>query len=469
VPQNLQDAVPVYFWLTELSVTADFRFLCELLVEHQQFIRRGIDPRAAVADHSELVQAISESLAEIRWSEPIPSVLRVGKRWWEAGNTLTQDDIERFVRLHLLLRGINAACRNVPLMQVPINGQILVVGDRWWDRVAQQGPIPLPVRDSYSFRNVQLADESQLLWSDAFSPGFFEKALGDCRLRIGLCPLDGRATTMFLATQPLEPNIQGVIAQKIEVNPSSSVCVEYIDELVDTVRWARENRVHILCFPELSVCPAGREAILKELRTDPGDLYLIVGGSFHEAGPTGSTRKINVAPIWLVDRRGGLRITELRQKKWQGFRSPSSALRIIPAPSNLKTSQEDILPSTSTCVINTRLGAFTFALGPDDPISTDLLNQAAAVSDHVVMMALGFTSTHKLHESAKASARRYGVSSYFINANQTTKTNAAAHAAFVILPNATDQEWFASGSSSSTSNSRCLMEIPIPVALTQLW
>lgn len=240
--------------------------------------------------------------------------------WWrDYGEPLTKH--MRMERLHHLLRRLDQAFEGYhPRLQVKTKAGLLLLGEGWWlayrsAKTAETGneisradwirDTPLP--------RIRVVPDLGALWLN--SGPLRERIwnmVGAARregrlpqvseLRIGLCVLGRHAKTQFEATGVLDQtnNIHGFRAVAVVWDAVNQGSVEA--ELHTCVAWARQSRIHVLCFPELTLDGDGRDALRREIERDPGALCLVFPGSFHERdrNPRGGIEWVNRAPIWAV-------------------------------------------------------------------------------------------------------------------------------------------------------------------------
>lgn len=233
--------------------------------------------------------------------------------WWREREPGFAAETQRLRHLWQLLRCLDETYSFLPLTP-PVGG--LLLGQRWWNRATRmdsgRGLLDkATLTPGYRFPHLRAVDLQSEEWISltetqaAFAPVRKAKML-----RIGLCCLSGKARTFFRPTRVLmqEKDTVGFLAQSIgcgtatvtnDDGTSGLIDQEYAEELRECVRWAREKGLHILCFPELCICPSGLAVLQEAIDDDSGELSLVLPGSYHSADISGVHS--NTAPIWLVE------------------------------------------------------------------------------------------------------------------------------------------------------------------------
>ncbi len=235
-------------------------------------------------------------------------------RWWQEREQGFVSEAQRLRHLWLLLHCLDSSYSDKRLER----GGGLLLGRRWWNVAMRLDGIrdqPKPTAGCH-FPHLRVVDLRDHEWIPlAETEAAFAPVRRGKKLRVGLCCLSGRVRTFFRPTRVLlhEQNTTGFLAQGINSRTGPTTRndemvatgdPEYTDELRACVGWARENKVQILCFPELCVCPKGLAALRTEIEKGAGELSLVIPGSYHISDGSGTTS--NAAPIWLIE-RGRLR------------------------------------------------------------------------------------------------------------------------------------------------------------------
>ena len=230
-------------------------------------------------------------------------------QWWQARQHEYVSKRQRLRHLWQLLDRLNEAYSTERLL---LGGGTLL-GRRWWNLALRfDGAAEAPDKTvGDRFPHLRVVDIQEAEWTPLEETRrAFARVRSGGKLRVGLCCLSGSARTFFRPTRKLlhEKNTVGFLADGIRSpTPTSqpatgvgaSIDPQYEQELRASVEWAREKKVHILCFPELCVCPGGLAVLRKEIQKDSAQLCLVVPGSYHVCGD--AEHYSNVAPIWLVE------------------------------------------------------------------------------------------------------------------------------------------------------------------------
>lgn len=159
--------------------------------------------------------------------------------------------------------------------------------------------------------NVSLDYQREIIDGGAHKESIYK--LNGSSPTIGLGSLSGQARTYFSPTGRLGDvgNMPRIGFKSDGLQPAQT----YVEELRHCIDWAIAQQIHILCLPELSVCPNGREVLQARLRelSQGGKLrYLtiVIAGSYH-------VNQLNETPVWLVDAHG--EITEFMYRKHEAF------------------------------------------------------------------------------------------------------------------------------------------------------
>lgn len=318
----------------------------------------------------------------------------------------------------------------------------VLLGRRWWASVARHEERRRPinfgrsVHDAYPHlrilgQNIRVAQNVNTALAFA--------QLGSVEsLRIACCTLSGQARTNFVGTGPFNwgrgphfgfrathvgaPNDRGRVT-----NPESA----YIDELRNTLTRARREAVHVLFLPELSVCEQGRSVLRDAIELDPGDLILVVPGSFHVSG-VGSNAVVNAAPVWLVhrdpDAAGGKVVTALQAEKSEIFDLPTARGEGViglkdpvdgARSAGFDQLAEHIVPSSTVQLLDTPVGSLLVLICKDalvGPVDGHV-QRAVAAADHVVVVSMN-ANPRAWFSPVALLWQRTGTATYYVNSAQ---------------------------------------------------
>ena len=407
-------------------------FLLTLLDEYEFIANEYTEIR--VERHNELTESIRRSLEQVRG-------LLSAMDWY--GNIPERDKtIARGYYLSCLLERIDNLHSKRTLSNYPSSDGHIVLGQRWWNvwkaiSTHQKEPLERPAFSVHSLfphiRKVRLNDKEW--FTDKIIERVFERVKEDGVLKFGLCSLTGKSKTQFAGTTVRDPQLGvfGFCATSVECDPMCSDsdiegCHDgYIHELRESIQWARENCVHILCFPELSVCPKGRKAIWSEIESDPGHLCLIVPGSYHDKVIGRDDLFTNSAPIWII-KEG--RITELTSfDKTEPFLIELSKVQNFPSmldvvekarKSGCGYVQEHIKPGNKIRVLQTSLGVFGVVICRDQLVRPDLIERYDILTDHLLIISMNSNPAWFWFESEKA-VRANLSATFYVNASQVVE------------------------------------------------
>lgn len=377
-------------------------------------------------------------------------------RTWRAIDS--DDSLSRRGRhqaLTVLLKDVDDFLSTQPLRALRLEaGESLVLGRRFWRSGRHHSPAPPPdtTQPWHHMRLVPCVEPEWTMHKDAHRILAQAAAPADVmeepELRVGLFALSGRAHTRWRYTgpDPLHGGRFGFRSADVRVNhaeapdadDAGALDPQYARELVDCFAYARRERVHVLCLPELAVCPEGRRIVRQELERDPGSLGLVLPGSWHTADPSGHAWR-NEAPIWL---RIGSRIYEAAHPyhKWQRFHlrakvaaPPASPVPPLPLlyPPELKppTLQGGEFFEDSTelgglkRVIVTALGAFGVTICRDALFGSGaLMDQYRQLADHIVILSMNSNEAWFATEGTKG--LHHDVATYYVNARQVVPAGA---------------------------------------------
>ena len=376
--------------------------------------------------------------------------------WWKQHQAAVSvvNEFEEFQRLHTLLRYLDAAYSSKRETSMRVGIDQLFLGRRWWNARARQesrgrqAPLDgLSFRIATEFPHIRIIKgANETGWVVHDRPDTFANAIKERKLRIGLCALRGSATTVFEPTRVVSsdgPSF-GFVASGINQKEGS---VPYGSELREAIQWARERRLHIICFPELSICVEGRRIIFDELVRDPGVLSLIVVGSFHKTRDS-ETLPVNSAPYWIVDdSRVVHRLGEF-VKTQPFFMSIDTALHFsnLHATCNAarsagcRTVVEDIVLGGAPHIIQTPVGTFGIVICKDFLAGRDLLDRYAPIIDHLLVPSMNAAASAWFFSGSEELARTNAVATFYVNCTQAVDdpSNTDVDMAFLHTPGVHD-------------------------------
>ncbi|RJQ57182.1 MAG: hypothetical protein C4530_13230 [Desulfobacteraceae bacterium] len=365
--------------------------------------------------------------------------------WWQESQGQFLSEVQRIRHLWQLLKELDRIYSARPI----IRGGGLVLGKRWWN-VAKRCDEGRPragfldgstLTRSYEFPHLRVVDLDDDEWVElGKTKSAFMGVLSKRTLRVGLCPLSGRAKTFFRGTRvlPHEINTVGFLAQEIRfwddqtaLSPNSLKSA-YKDELRAAVRWAREERIHILCFPELCVCEEGRQLLRKEIDSDPGELALVLPGSYHVNTDPENNFEANTAPVWLVVdgivrplhdyQKVDLMAVEVKHLKFGDEGHPNHSVVALAREAGCEWVKEDALEGNSALLLDTPIGVLAIAVCKDLLWSDRTrLGKYADVADHILVLSMNSSPGWFWFPAQKLS--RLGTGVFYVNTPQMVKTD----------------------------------------------
>ena len=404
----------------------------------------------------------AQLLSQLPTLSDAPSAVGEAMAWWKRQGS--SPGFARMERLHHLLRRLNRVLASVTQFRVETEQGILSLGSPWWatywrEKHGAMGGLPGEMRFSVDGRpltNIRLLPE-QPRW--ASSPGFASHVTRTLRrgcngrreLRIGLCVLGRFAKTKFAKTEWLDTasGLHGF--RGTEVAQPDEQGVSAADELRECIHWARDNQVHVLCFPELAIDAVGREVLREEIVTDPGSLCVIIPGSFHEPSGDGGAW-VNRAPVWLVESGLGTGAGPVEQgitlrdvgafDKTDPFSFPAKAADEVlgEAPPGCINYQEDINGGTALTVVDSPAGRIGLAICKD-AMRGSLIDRYGQVVDHLIVVSMNDRSTGWFWINGETLARRDAVAAFYVNSTQfLAEDDDAVDLAFWCFPELTKLE-----------------------------
>ena len=404
--------------------------LAKLIQEHGRLLVDN--PRALASDNADLKHHLYQ-LQRI-------NLVTVTQHWRQVSKGL--QGLKRTRLLDFLLGQLDDHYSRHSLIQLKTAHGTLILGRRWWKQYA-----PHQTRskfDDFSFLHMRLILNrkdhfiSTLKHKGQFTAFFEQSARGE-PFRVGLVCFSGNAKTWFEGTRPLPKEDKVYGFQASHVAPSEA----FDAELKACLAWARKEKVHILCLPELCVSPVGRELLKQEIEKEPGSLCLVLPGTFHESDPDGSI--INTAPVWLVGANGIVALAtyhkgsrfEMSLKKASGL--PNMANASKPAgEKGCEVLKEDTLPIQEMCLLSTPIGLIGVMICKDmlvDRISQGYLD----LVDHMLVLSMNASPTTIFYGKAESAARNYLTGTFYVNATQVVAAdNSSIEMAFWYPPTKVD-------------------------------
>lgn len=212
--------------------------------------------------------------------------------------------------------------------------------------------------------------------------------------------------------------------------------------MLDCIKWARDNKVNVLCFPELSICIEGRKVLRSEIEKDSGHLCLLIPGSYHESAIDSDDIWVNTAPIWLVTKDG---IAELAKfEKTEPFSMKVSKAIKTPCISDAAEDakekgcgdlREDIRPGGLIRVLETPVGTFGVLICKDQLTRVELIKRYATLIDHLLVVSMNSSPSAWFWSESDKVGRDCAVASFFVNATQVVEPeNSNVEMAFWNIP-----------------------------------
>lgn len=427
-------------------------FISKLLNEYEDILSQNPDLRTQPCPNNEFTRLIKKSLEDIH-------NVKDAIRWWEetSRNELTLND--RRYHLYLLLQKLDHIFSDKSIVRYKTTqDEYIAVGRRWWNHYARcignKGPLdgsPLSIYSGFPHLRYIKCEEEEWLKSKEIDRAF-EPVKRKGYLRIGLCALSGEAITQFVGTKvvDLARGIYGFRASYIKYSAKDSVNsantgqdLDYVKELLECIKWARDSKINILCFPELSICMEGREFLRSEIKKDYGHLCLIIPGSYHESVVDSVDIWVNTAPIWLVTKDG---ITESAKfEKTEPFSMKvSKAIKtpcIFSAAKDAEENgcsdlREDIRPGELIRVLETPVGTFGVLICKDQLTRAELIQRYATLIDHLLVVSMNSSPSAWFWSESEKVARDCAVATFYVNAAQVVEPeNSDIEMAFWNIPN----------------------------------
>lgn len=349
-----------------------------------------------------------------------------------------------------MLKCLNEGFSSRPVGWLPgVRGGV-AVGRRWWVAVAEHMRRSLPVEHQRSpfsaFPSLRVLTAQVTIASHYSVHSAFAQLANRSTMRVACDALSGAQRTTFVGTTRVtgpRSGRFGIRATHVgppeDAAPPQAAEVTYIDELGATLARARADGVQVLLLPELSVCPKGRAFISQELKRDPGELLLVVPGSFHVDAPQPG-RHVNAAPLWVVERVADTKDVRVSEQvvanksevfdvAIDGVEGTPGLLQVVQAAraNGCDALAEDIVPSVRSHLLNTPCGLFLVLICRDLLTAPPEGHLALAMgsADHVLAPALS-SSPKAWFVAAAQQASRRGTAVYVANAAQALSTDGPA-------------------------------------------
>lgn len=419
------------------------QFIADLLEEYAGLVARHsevlTDRMPASVEVSRIKKSIDRCLHRRR------NLLVAAQEWYHG----IPGDLPELTRLHhldCLLHRVDAYFSERRVLMATVSQGSLTLGMKWWHMrehvLFGSGPLTRPQFDVYCpFPHLRMgAPRGADKWIDAGDT--FEPVSQEGKLRIGLCALSSACRTRFTATKALDKPetgewVLGFRATHVEyvTGGAGTPAVAEPDhqELRECVSWAREEGVHVLCFPELCICEKSRQALADEISSDPGSLCLVVPGSHHDPLGDAPGQWVNAAPIWVL--RQGERTEVGRYEKAQAFQVRVGEARRLEALGALCQAadeegctwlEEHIVPRGSLRCVNTPVGVFGVLICKDALIPEQIMAEYAPLADHLLIVSMNPSPEGGFLDKARDIARTYACATFYVNTTQFVPSSDAA-------------------------------------------
>jgi hypothetical protein len=295
--------------------------------------------------------------------------------------------------------------------------------------------------------------------------------------------LSGKAWTAFEPTKVLDAkrSVFGFRSSGIRTDLDTAFPgARYLQELADCLTWARDERIHVLCFPELSVCPEGQKLIAVELRKNAGVLGLVVGGSFHVGN---GSDYVNAAPYWVVTTTGDVK-SHPDYEKAEPFSTRVRGAKALPQMQQCCDAAttngcvhlcEDITPGNKVHVVETSVGVFGILICRDFLSGQHHVEQYARVVDHLLVVSMNASENAWFWASSEDPLRSNAVATFYVNSTQIIRnpTNADVEVAFWNTPREKERVYRAlptarPGARAMAADGRILTTFQVPAVLINL-
>ena len=397
--------------------------LAELILEHRRLLRK--DPSILTACDADLKHYLDELKRH--------NLVTITQLWRERERRLQGRDRTR--TLDFLLRQLNDHYSKKSINRIETAHGTLILGHRWWQEYSRYQTLKNGrPRAGPAFDDLAVLPHMRLIQerghrfiSTAGHKGqfsAFNKQYTDGHpLRVGLVCFSGRAKTWFVGTEPL-PREQGAYGFKASHVMPSEI---FEAELKACLAWARKEKVHLLCLPELCISQTGRALLKREIEKNPGSLCLVFPGTFHEPDPDGSLA--NTAPVWLIAEKGVVELANYA--KGSRFEMACDKAALLPnmedalepaRKKGLDNLKEDIRLSREILLLSTPIGLMGVMICKDmliDSITQGYLEHV----DHMVVLSMNGMPTNIFCGKAESAARNHLTGSFYVNATQAVGKN----------------------------------------------
>lgn len=343
------------------------------------------------------------------------------------------------------------------------DGRVHPSGAFWW---AVNGPAE-PARKNktpggYPFRHLERGSVPASEWvaDKRVYQEFRDLVFPSRKLRIGLSTLTGQGVPVVEPTDRIQSGLYGFKVTDIDGDVEGDARA--------AVSRAVDEGVHVLVFPELSVHDPAVHAIREEVSMRPGELVLIVAGSFHRSA--GDVSVENSSPILFVRRLGDVQANEgarakedaepkavveelTRALKRYPFQLRVSDLSKTPIMSRVQKRVKDLreyeggdvaehlLREGTTPMVVTPVGVFSTLICLDciqenhAGNGSTLHSRVCRIADHLCVPSMNLSPTADFWGRAESAAREYLVGTYYTNGwLKLGKNKASTHAMFWVVP-----------------------------------
>jgi hypothetical protein len=238
---------------------------------------------------------------------------------------------------------------------------------------------------------------------------------------VGLAALSGRVRTQFEPTKRLSSSRTTPLVgfRSASMQPHD----QYTAELTDCLDWAVREGVHILCMPELSICPKGRVVLqqyLQQLGPKLTTLCVIIAGSFHVGD-------YNEAVVWLVDGLG--QVTEWAYQKHQAYGTRLKEQTKLPAlwafaeqqqiiQDGFFDVQEDIIGGQHMLLLDLPIGLVGVVICKDFLTPNTCLKYDEVEPDYLFIVSMN-EQGGEFYQTWQKGAKRFHLSGgFYVNATQ---------------------------------------------------
>jgi hypothetical protein len=431
-------------------------FIIDLLEAHTADYFENGDPRPEVFPNSTEGKALNKIIeSEVLGKTDANStggLFRNAFQWWNSKGVRQPD---KSLARKILLGVIDRNFSDKPIERFYGSKKQIIVGRRFWnylDRIQNN-------RDGFldgarysiarPFHHLHVATLKDDEWIDIsqgskqFSLQKKSRKEDAIPFRVGLFTFSKEVKTCFIGTKALDENGKNFGFLSDHVAHDNKSQEGYLQELRDCVSWANKTGLNILIMPELSVCPNGLNVLHDEIEKNPGELYLVIPGSFHAPSKEHEGCYANVAPIWLV-KKGKIEVLAAYEKH-EPFSMDVKKVPIGNACLSDPLSKarenhclfikEDISSGSRLYVISTRFGIITVFICKDFLFHDNKrLNDVIGFTDHLLVVSMNLGGGPFDYASWERSY--FGTAIYYVNTLQACdiKGPKAPEAAFWRFP-----------------------------------